>query len=707
MKSNPSSAKCPKKGLPYVLLILSFFISLIHGSESPSGEPPPGDSNSHNVSLPRESVQREKAPSLEEILKTEVPELARENSATNDNWRRLVEALAKNEFDAANGYARTLINTREVLSPMRLEYCIVYQEITKTEDANTQGFSPTLNQILEIDRKLENLSSENQALLEERPKVYKKIEDKNRAKATSALIGSLIGAGLGAGLGAAAGGGDAAALGAGAGAALGAAGGYGYAAADSPEVRLQYIERRLQEISIEKPSAEAQKTQLRLQLTAEEKQREMDSDRARLALRERVLRLMDRLSSENEFQPSVAIANAFLKLRGMDSAVSLKSSEIYQEQSRVAKVVKIAKAIEREVEEVLGRGSKTPKPWTASSELGKKLQMAKQSIQDEKYVRLLEKELFSLREELETTKTTADKQRNDLLSLGERNAEEAFPQLESYGAFYQDDPNYNTAWLKMKDLRQKQAEARVEYYMQAVTETLENDPEKAKILLISLLGKEVPPIEKVILESKISAAFRRIHQKEIRMIRKDLDEAQGYLTKYSLQTGSSLAEVNLSSLQGQVRADTYEDLENSKTTLQGGAQSPILPITANIDYQDTANQKTSIRQVAGDIDDQKRVFSFAGRLFVGVENVERCLSLLEGANVRAKHLQKDENLDKVLAGRLDGLAKSIEVSLEQVKGFRDKEIGARKLTWTLVTSGVCLTALAGTGGAITLARRKS
>jgi len=667
-----------------------------------TNSPPP------STSTPSSGHEIEKTIPLEELLKTEVPELAKENSATNDNWKRLVDAVSKNEFDAANGYAGTLMATKDVLSPMRLEFCVVYEEIAKKDDALSNNNSPTLSQLVELDQRLENLRNENQVLLAERPKVYKKIEDKNKAKATSAIIGSLIGAGLGAGLGAAAGGGDGAAIGAGAGAALGAAGGYGYAAAASPEVRLQYIEKRLQEIAYETANGETQRNQLRQQLSAEEKQREEEANRARVSLRDRVIRLMKRFAEDNDFQPGVAVANAFLKIRGMDSVISLKSSEIYQEQSNVARILKIAQTIHREIEEIHQKGTQKPKPWTALRELEKKIEMTKASIREMRYIKILEKELFGLREELETAKSTAQKQRDDLLALAERDAEDAFPKLESYGSFYQeDDPGYNDAWLRVKDLRQQQAEQRVRYYMRAVEETMESDPERAKLLLVGLLGKQVPEIEKVILEAKIAAAFKKIHEREIGLIRKDLDEAQSYLTKYSLETGSSPAEVDLSSLSGQIGINKFEESQDSFNN--GGVKigGPLAPISGGIAATEASRQKTAGESSGGEIQAQKKSFSFAGRLFVGVENIERCLSLLEGAAVRAKQLQKDENLDKLLAGRLGGLVKSIDVSLDQLKEFRQKEISARRFTWVAWSSGFFLAAAAGTGGLIKLGKRRS
>jgi len=646
--------------------------------------------------------------SLEELLKTEVPELTKENPVTNDNWRRLIEALSKNEFEAATGYGKTLMAAKQILSPMRLEFCVVYDEIEKNGDASAKMASPTLSKIVELDQKLENLKNEKQLLLDERPKVYKKIEDKNKAKATSAIIGSLIGAGLGAGLGAAAGGGDGAAIGAGAGAALGAAGGYGYAAADSPEVRLQYIEKRLQEISYETTVGESQRNQLHQQLSSEEKQKEEASKQARITLRDRVLRLMERFAQDNEFQPGVAIANAFLKMRGMDSLISQKSSDLYQEEENMKKVLRIAETIRREVEAIYAKGSSKPKPWSASGELEKKIQMTKTSIHDERYEKILEKELFSFSEELNSAKSSADKQRNDLLALAERDAEDAFPKLEAYGAFFQeDDPAYNAAWLRVKDLRQEQAEARVRYYMEAVEKTMENDPEKAKVLLIGLLGKEVPAVERVILEAKIAAAFKKIHQKEIILIRDDLDEAQSYLTKYKLETGSDPAEVDFSSLSGQININKSEEIQESSTSAGAGIESTLFPIAGGISGTNNTTDKSSSNYSSAQINAQKKAFSFTGRLFVGVENVERCLSLLEGAAVRARELQKDENLDKVLAGRVGGLVKSVEVSLRQLKEFREKEISARKFSWAAWSSGLFLTAIAGTGGLLKLSRRKN
>jgi hypothetical protein len=208
------------------------------------------------------------------------------------------------------------------------------------------------------------------------------------------------------------------------------------------------------------------------------------------------------------------------------------------------------------------------------------------------------------------------------------------------------------------------------------------------------------------LESKIAAAFKQIHQKEIGLIRLDLDEAQSYLTKYSLETGSEAAEVDLSSLSGQIQIDKSDELQESLTSAGAGIGGTLLPVSGGITATTASREKMLSESSGGNINAQKKTFAFTGRLFVGVENVERCLSLLEGSAVRAKLLQKDENLDKLLAGRLGGLVKSIDISLEQLKTFRDREISARKFTWAAWSSGVLLATAAGTGGLFKLLRRK-
>lgn len=95
----------------------------------------------------------------------------------------------------------------------------------------------------------------------------------------------------------------------------------------------------------------------------------------------------------------------------------------------MAKIVRIATVIKKEVLQILNKESSSTKPWTAFAELQKKIQMVKNSIQDNKYIKILEKELFSLQEDLEMTMRTASKQRESLVSLAERDAEDAFPKL--------------------------------------------------------------------------------------------------------------------------------------------------------------------------------------------------------------------------------------------------------------------------------------
>lgn len=661
--------------------------------------------------------------SLEELLKTEVPQLTKENAATKNLWDRLVEAISKNQFDAADGYATSLLNTKDILTPIRLEFCLLYNELSKKDDATPGTASTTLYGITEIDQKNEKLELEKQLLLEERPVIYKKIEDRNKSKATSAIIGSLVGAGLGAGLGAAAGGGDGAAIGAGAGAAAGAAGGYGLAAATTPEVRLEYIEKRLQEINSEKLGLEAERKNLQDRLTGEEKQKEVDQANARKDIRDRVVRLMETFMGDNEFQPAAALANAYLKLRGMDSLVSLKCSEIYREQAKVSQITKVAKVIRNKIEKIFGTGPRGLKPWTALAELEKMEQMTKNKFHDLNQLKVLEKELFEINEKLQTTRTDAEKQRIDCLSQGKQDADSALKQLEIYANTYTDDPDYQKTLIELKKLQTEQVERKVAKQMAAVEETIANDPEKAKDLLQGLLAQELPELEKALLDGKISAAFKRIYENEIQLVRADVDEAQGYLEKYTLETGADRALVDLSSLH-----DKFQDLQlrgnqadsqsksmdggfNTSTetasNIGGGIAIPFLGVSGlkedgsknelgiSGSYQGKKRQSKafSAQSTNSDKGANNRLFSFTGRLLIGTENINRALSLLEGGFARAKKIQQDPNLNKVLGGRMEGLCKSIEVSLEQLKEFRKKEDEARRWTWIFMGIGLSLIAV--------------
>jgi len=652
--------------------------------------------------------------SLEDLLKTEVPELTKENPATRDLWNRLVESLSKNDFDSANGYAASLVNIRDVLTPLRLEYCVVYEQIRNSSETSQTNVSPTLGRIVQIDQRTEALKVERQSLQEERPKIYKKIEDQNKAKATSAIIGSLIGAGLGAGLGAAAGGGDGAAIGAGAGAAAGAVGGYGVAASASPEVRLQYVQQRLQEISAELAGAEAERSQLSLQLSGEDKQREADIAKNRKELAERVIRIMDRLAADNEFQPATALANAFLKFRGMDSELSLKSSEIYRAQEKVSKAIKIARVIRKNIQKILGEAGQPLHPWAAVRELEKMKQMAKNALLDENQLKVLEKELYEIQERIENEKESAEKQRQDCLALGKEDAVTALAKMDIYGRTYPDDPKIEESRLALKRLHNQQAEKRVQKQMAAALETLANDPEKAKEVLKNLLGQDFPELEKAILESKISAEFRRLHSQEIFLIRRDVDDALKYLEKYILETGSDRADVDLSDVYDkfsdlqfhQSESSASEDFgvagmatsESNETGFGGGVGVLSFGIAGN--YQEGSEKSQAVsggfrakqnqaQAMAGQLTESasggnRRLFSFVGRLYVGVENISRALSLLEQAKIRGKKLQEEPEVDKILRGRLDGLCKSIEIGLEQMKEYREKEVHFRKIIWIFI-----------------------
>ncbi|NBS06597.1 MAG: hypothetical protein EBS69_04180, partial [Verrucomicrobia bacterium] len=85
--------------------------------------------------------------SLEELLKTEIPELAKENSATMQNWSLLIESLSKNEFKAADVQTETLLTSKSILAPLRYEFCVVYKEVSIPDQPFQKGESPVLVQI--------------------------------------------------------------------------------------------------------------------------------------------------------------------------------------------------------------------------------------------------------------------------------------------------------------------------------------------------------------------------------------------------------------------------------------------------------------------------------------------------------------------------------------------------------------------------------
>lgn len=104
--------------------------------------------------------------------------------------------------------------------------------------------------------------------------------------------------------------------------------------------------------------------------------------------------------------------------------------------------------------------------------------------------------------------------------------------------------------------------------MSSVEAVLLADPGRAKVLLSELLDKEVPPIQRSILEAKIASAFKRLHGHEIKLIRADVDEAHSFLSKYALETGAEPANVDLSKLKGDLKFDQYKERED--TTMSGG-----------------------------------------------------------------------------------------------------------------------------------------
>lgn len=176
-----------------------------------------------------------------------------------------------------------------------------------------------------------------------------------------------------------------------------------------------------------------------------------------------------------------------------------------------------------------------------------------------------------------------------------------------------DYPNADNLKIQVKEIKFAKR-------ISAIEEVIPNDPAEAKKMIKTLMASGLTPDDISVVKSKVSKLETQILEKEFEGIKADMDEAQGYLTKFNTQVSGS----------GNLPADGR---------------------IAKVD--------------------------FLASLSIGTENLVRARSIQVGAQKRLEILMQ-EPMDNVTKAKLTGLLETQKAAVEQMdevtNGHRNNRI---------------------------------
>lgn len=319
--------------------------------------------------------------------------------------------------------------------------------------------------------------------------------------------------------------------------------------------------------------------------------------------RAETLDLITQLIAIGQYRPAFAAANVYLKkIDETDDKIVAYAQQAVDQQKVKAKAQAIAAAALKTVTENLN----DKKLWGAQAEFKKAQDTIQLRVTDTQLLEMVKIEMTKTENEIAGRQAAAEKKREALFELARRDAGKVGKALDEFMQQYPDYPNYEEDKIKINDLRSDQVEKKFAARLAAIEEVIKNDPQEAKEMIKKLLESDANADDLSILKSKITALRRTILDKELVKVQARMDEAQGYLEKFST------------------------------------------------DYAETIK--------AG----QKPTLSVIRKITSGTENLVRARSLQAGAVKQLEILMQEPELDTVSKAKLVGLLESQKAAIAQM-----------------------------------------
>ncbi|MDR1146615.1 MAG: GYF domain-containing protein [Verrucomicrobiales bacterium] len=567
-----------------------------------------------------------RAQSLDEALGVGKTEYQASKSTTVDLWNNLVATLERSGFDEGLRLAKQFAAVDDVTEPYQKKFVGLVINILEP----TGQFVMTDTVSAKYTSAIADLKAQRAVCLNEAarldgqiPALQKKINDATSGEAVGNFLGGLTGVGRT---------------------------GSAFAGKEQAERNLQNAKEKISRLQQQAADLDTKIEKLQAEHRSETARLAGENAQSQQQFKTEVVKTINLLIDHGNSRAVLALANVYLKRKDADTDIARLSQQAAERLKQESKALDIAKAALLPVREKMDAG----RFWLAAGELKNAQENINNRVTDSGLLQMVGREIKMTEATLVKKINAAGAERAAIMALADSDPVEAekkfgglaarypdMPELEQgrrqlrtaiYGkrlalimrvanqdatqgeaelkkflVEYPEFPDADQARQKIVELRNQQIEEKYAKRIAAIEEVIVNDSEEAKKMIKTLMESKIDPDEISILTSKVTLLKRKILEREVELIRADMDEAQGYLTKFNASV-----------------SQTHE--------VSGVAK-----------------------------------WSFIQSLTVGTDNLVRARSLQAGAVKRVEVLL-EEYTDNVTKAKLVGLMEAQKAAVEQIDG---------------------------------------
>ena len=596
------------------------------------------------------------AQTLDEVLGAGKTDYKQAKPETIEKWENILTMLDASRFEAALPELQKYRTIDDVTEPYQKVFVDSVIILIEPGDQFMRADDVQLRYNKSIDnlkKDKADLLSENMGLEAQLPAIEKKIMD----AATGEGVGNAVGGMLG----------------------LGSVGQISKAGKEGAERELSRIKEKINknETQIAQIDTKIEK----LKLGQEDEVTKLDSEfqDQQKVLREKISTQIKELTKMNHSRTAAVLANVYMRKRGNDVEIGKLAQQATENLKNESKAIEVAKVALKPVREMMDK----MKLWTAKSELEKAFATIKNRISDNSLTELISREVMMVKYELDEKLKKVNDEIGNSMDLAKEDPVQAESKLMVLKKTYVDDPNLeqkinevrttryekeektilrlsqtdpeaaerklsefvdrNPEFPNSENLKIKVKEIKFAKRISAIEEVISNDPAEAKKMIKTLMASGLTPDDISVVKSKVSKLERQILDKEFDGIKADMDEAQGFLTKFNAQVAGS----------GNVPTD-----------------GKIVKV------------------------------DFISSLSIGTENIVRARSIQVGAQKRLEILLV-EPMDNVTKAKLTGLLETQKAAVEQM----DEVANLQRNNRILAVAGCGVILMAGGFGGLVLKKR--
>lgn len=461
------------------------------------------------------------AESLDELLDAEKKNVPVVSETTRKLWTDLIDSLQKNDFSNAMNQADSFINTKDIVEPYQNTFTTLVLELLKGTalGSNDAEFMAKRRELI-IARKRSEVLKNDLAVVQAK-----------KARLPSRIV----------------------------------------AGTEYHQMFLDY-QRRL---------ADNERATKDVKATISQLQQEVDSalDTKIEQIRRRTITSIMGLQTSRDYCAIEALANTYLKNVGSDSEIEKLVQDSVNLYKAQIKAIKIAKVALQPAVDSLEQG----RYWEVNPEIIKAVDKINSRVTNKIELDFIKLEIDAKSNEFSRKVKAIMNERDVIFERAKQNALEGMKRLEAFHAKHQGYPDYEKDRLlienmhtveqieaikavipndideaqkmldqliksgypadktsilqtKISDRKKGIAAQKLSKKIATINAVIRNDPAEAKKMIKRLSEECTDPDEISVLKSELTELQRAILEREVELIRADLDEAQSYLTKTILRS---------------------------------------------------------------------------------------------------------------------------------------------------------------------------